>query len=71
MDAVNACLGGKLRPLEVCTFPSSLSWQVQVRSHLQSRCKLIFSFQDNPYFLNTMSIKEYYLDITGNTWLPG
>jgi len=20
MDAVNACLGGKLRPLEVCTF---------------------------------------------------
>ncbi|DAA25936.1 TPA: testis-specific protein-like [Bos taurus] len=38
---------------------------VQVRNHLQSPCKLVFSFQDNSYFLNTMIIKEYYLDITG------
>lgn len=70
-EADHACLGGKLRPLEACTFSSSLSWQVQVRSHPPSRCKLIFSFRDNPYFLNSVIIKEYYLDITGKRWLPG
>lgn len=36
-----------------------------MRSHPPSRCKLIFSFRDNPYFLNSVIIKEYYLDITG------
>ncbi|XP_059740252.1 testis-specific Y-encoded protein 1-like [Bos taurus] len=39
--------------------------KVQVRSHPPSRCKLVFSFRDNPYFLNSVIIKEYYLDITG------
>lgn len=65
MEAVKARLGGKQRPLEFATFPSSLCWQVQVRSHPRSCCKLIFSFQDNPYFWNTVIVKEYYLDITG------
>ncbi|KAF4008096.1 hypothetical protein G4228_019709 [Cervus hanglu yarkandensis] len=38
--------------------------EVQVRSHPRSRCKLIFSFRDNPYFWNTVIVKEYYLAIT-------
>uniref|UniRef100_A0A8B9WRT2 Testis-specific Y-encoded protein 1-like n=1 Tax=Bos mutus grunniens TaxID=30521 RepID=A0A8B9WRT2_BOSMU len=36
-------------------------------SHPWSHSKLIFSFRYNPYFLNTVIIKEYYLDITGKT----
>ena len=42
---------------------------MQVQSHPRSRCKLIFSFEDNSYLWNTMIIKEYYFDITGKTWL--
>ena len=40
-------------------------------SHPWSHSKLIFSFRYNPYFLNTVIIKEYYLDITDKTWLLG
>ncbi|KAF4008065.1 hypothetical protein G4228_019620 [Cervus hanglu yarkandensis] len=40
-------------------------WAKDVRSHPRSRCKLIFSFRENPYFWNTVIVKGYYLDITG------
>ncbi|XP_055284537.1 testis-specific Y-encoded protein 1-like [Moschus berezovskii] len=33
--------------------------------HPLSNCKLILSFCDNPYFWNTVIMKEYYHDITG------
>ncbi|KAI4529160.1 hypothetical protein MG293_020834 [Ovis ammon polii] len=36
-------------------------------SHPRSCSKLIFSFRDRLYFLKTVIIKEYYLDITGKT----
>ncbi|KAB0340244.1 hypothetical protein FD755_024771 [Muntiacus reevesi] len=42
-----------------------IDFKVQVRSHPRSHCKLIFSFWDNPYFWNTMIVKEHYFDITG------
>ncbi|KAF4008596.1 hypothetical protein G4228_020361 [Cervus hanglu yarkandensis] len=42
-----------------------IDFKVQVQSHPRSRCKLIFSFRDNPYFWNTVIVKEYSLDITG------
>ncbi|XP_043316145.1 testis-specific Y-encoded protein 1-like [Cervus canadensis] len=42
-----------------------IDFKVQVRSHPRSRCKLIFSFRDNPYFGNTVIVMGYYLDITG------
>ena len=53
------------------TFPSSLPWQVQLQSHPCSPCKVIFSIQDQPYFLSTVITKYSYLDIVGKTWLPG
>ncbi|KAF4008076.1 hypothetical protein G4228_019675 [Cervus hanglu yarkandensis] len=37
----------------------------KVRSHPQSHCKVIFFFWDNPYFWNTVIVKEYYFEITG------
>ena len=40
-------------------------------SHPRSHSNLIFSFRYQPYFLNTVIIKKYYLDITGKTWLLG
>ncbi|KAB0353991.1 hypothetical protein FD755_023315, partial [Muntiacus reevesi] len=42
-----------------------LSYVIHLKSHPRSRCKLIFSFRDNPYFWNTMIVKEHYFDITG------
>ena len=53
------------------TFPSSLPWQVQLQSHPWSHCKVIFSFQDHPYFLSTVITTYGYLDIVCKTWLPG
>ncbi|XP_060994094.1 testis-specific Y-encoded protein 1-like [Dama dama] len=51
---------------EDLSMSSKRNAKVQVRSHPRSRCKLIFSFWDNPYFWNTVIVKEYYyLDITG------
>uniref|UniRef100_A0A8B9X194 Testis-specific Y-encoded protein 1-like n=1 Tax=Bos mutus grunniens TaxID=30521 RepID=A0A8B9X194_BOSMU len=47
-----------------------LSYMIDLKvsaSHPWPHSKLIFSFRDHPYFLNTMIIKEYYLDITGKT----
>ncbi|XP_060994108.1 testis-specific Y-encoded protein 1-like [Dama dama] len=46
-------------------------FKVQVRRYPRSRCKLIFSFRDNPYFWNTVIVKEYYLDITGKRGSQG
>ena len=80
MEAVNACLGGKLRTLEACTFSLLRILAGTGASHPRSCSKLIFSFKDHPYilktviikdFLKTVIIKEYYLDITGKTWLHG
>ncbi|XP_059740277.1 testis-specific Y-encoded protein 1-like [Bos taurus] len=39
---------------------------LKVQRYPRFRCKLIFSFWENPYFLNTVIIKKYYLDITGH-----
>ena len=67
MEAVNACLGGKLRTLEACTFSLLPILAGTGANHPRSCSKLIFSFQDHPYFLKRVIIKEYYLDITGKT----
>ena len=73
-EDADACLAGKLRTLEACApspFPSSQSWQVPERGHPQSRCKLVFSFRDNPSFRNREIIKEYDFWDAGPTWLSG
>ena len=62
---------GKVRPLEACTFSLLTILAGTGASHPRSQSKLIFSFQDHPYFLNTVIIKEYYLHITDKTWLLG
>ena len=67
VETVNACLGGKLRTLEACTFSLLSILAGTGASHPRSCSKLIFSFQDYPYFLKRVIIEEYYLDITGKT----
>ena len=67
MEAVNACLEGKLRTLEAFTFSLHSIIACTGASHPLSCSKLIFSSWDHPYFLKTMIIKEYDLDITGKT----
>ena len=71
MEDVNAFLGGKLRPLEACNFSLLHILAYVCEGTSRSCCQLIFSFQDNSYFLNTVIIKEYYLDITDRSWLLG
>ena len=51
------------------SFPYSWSWRVQKLCHPRSNWKLTFSFLDNPYFWNTLIVKEYYHDTTGMMWL--
>ena len=73
-EDADACLAGKLRTLEACApspFPSSQSWQVPERGHPQSRCKLVFSFRDNPSFRNREIVKAYHFGIAGANWLRG
>ena len=73
-EDADACLAGKLRTLEACApspFPSSPSQCVLERGHPQSRCKLVFSFGDNPSFRNREIIKEFDFCDAGPTWLPG
>ena len=74
MEDADACLAGKLRTLEACApspYPSSRSRQVPEQSHPQSRCKLVFSFRDNPSFRNREIVKDYHFGDAGPTWLPG
>ena len=67
MEAVNACLGGKLRTLEACTFSLLPILAGTGVSHPRSCSKLNFPFRDHPYLLKRVIFKEYYLDITGKT----
>ena len=49
---------GKLRSLEACTFSLLTILAGTGASHPRSQSKLIFSFQDHPYFLNTVIIRS-------------
>lgn len=70
-EDVDACLAGKLRTLEACTFTfsSSWSWKVQELGHHQSCCKLVFSF-GTTHTSGIEIVKEYHFGITGTIWLP-
>ena len=71
MEVFNACLGGKLRHLESCTFtlvpilagPGAETSKVPLQANLFLLGQLLL--------WNTVIIKEYYLGITGKTWLQG
>ncbi|KAB0340441.1 hypothetical protein FD754_023130 [Muntiacus muntjak] len=61
-DLVNDMMDWKLS--EGDSHSSTLAWKIPwMLSRPWSRCKLIFSFWNNPYLCKTVIIKEYYLDI--------